>query len=294
MNISYHDPVLLNEIKDIFGDIKNNKYIDCTIGDGGHSLELLKQGGIVLGIDTNELSLKRATSRFMDLGLSENFIPVLDNFVNLNKICEKFNFFGVSGILYDLGYSSYQLDQTDIGLSFLKDNPLDMRLNKSLGVTAMDLVNALPEKQLAQIIFNYSQEALARKFARAIVNSRSLKKIETTKQLADIIASQASLGYEKGRIHPATRTFQALRIVVNNEIENLSISLPQASHLLPPGGKIVVISFHSLEDKIVKQFVQGAGPNIKMITKKPIVPTTQEITRNPRSRSAKMRVLIKI
>lgn len=294
MNAKYHEPVLKNEIIDAFKVLPGKKYIDCTLGDGGHSIEILKRGGIVLGLDVNEESLSRATDRIKKEGLSSGFTPVLGNFKRIDILAKENNFSEVDGILYDLGYSSYQLDESEIGLSFQKDNPLDMRLDTTLGVTAADLVNALPEKQLAELIFNYSQEALARRFARAIVNTRSLKKIETTKQLADLLASQSPLGYEKGRIHPATRTFQALRIVVNDELENLTQSLPQASHLLLPGGFLIVISFHSMEDKLVKQFSQSAGPKIKMVTKKPIMPSDDEIAGNVRSRSARMRILEKI
>ena len=290
----YHEPVLKKEIIEALNITKGKKYIDCTLGDGGHSIEILKRGGSVLGLDINEESLSRATDRIKKEGLGSEFTPALGNFKKIEQLANSNNFSQVDGILYDLGYSSYQLDESEIGLSFQKDNPLDMRLDTTLGVTAADLINALPEKQLAELIFRYSQEALARKFVRAIVNARSLKKIETTKQLADLLASQSPLGYEKGRIHPATRTFQALRIVVNDELENLAQSLPQASRLLLPGGFLIVISFHSMEDKLVKQFSQSAGPNIKMVTKKPIMPSDEEITRNVRSRSARMRILEKI
>jgi len=292
--MKYHEPVLKAEVLAGLNVEKGKKFIDCTLGDGGHTIELLKKGAYVLGFDVNEESLERATKRIKSEGLSENFTPVLGNFKKIEQLAKDHNFSQVDGILYDLGYSSYQLDDSEIGLSFQKDNPLDMRLDTTLGVTAADLVNALPEKQLSELIFKYSQEGLARKFARAIVNARNLKKIETTKQLADLLASQSSLGYEKGRIHPATRTFQALRIVVNDELENLAQSLPQASRLLLPGGFLIVISFHSMEDSMVKQFSQSAGPNIKMVTKKPIVPTEDEIRSNVRSRSARMRILEKI
>jgi len=287
----YHEPVMKKEILEAFQVREDKKYIDCTLGDGGHTLEFLKRGATVLGLDVNADSLNRASDRIKKEGYSSRFVPVLGNFKKLESIANSSGFSQVDGILYDLGYSSYQLDDSDLGLSFQKDKPLDMRLDDNLGVTAADLVNALPEKQLADLIFEYSQENMARKFARAIVNARNLKKIETTKQLADLLASQSPLGYERGRIHPATRTFQALRIVVNDELENLAQSLPQASRLLLPGGLLIVISFHSMEDKLVKQFSQSAGPKIKMVNKKPIVPSDEEIARNVRSRSAKIRIL---
>jgi len=286
----YHEPVLKNEVIAVLKVRDGKTYIDCTLGDAGHTIEMLRRGATVLGLDINEESLERANERIKKEGLASNFIPVLGNFKKIEELAIANKVTKVDGILYDLGYSSYQLDDSSIGLSFQKDKPLDMRLDSELGVTAADLVNMLNEKQLADLIFNYSQEKFAKKFAKAIVNARSLKKIETTKQLAELLASQVPLGYENGRIHPATRTFQALRIVVNDELENLEMSLPRASHLLLPGGFLIVISFHSMEDQLVKRFGQGAGPTIKMLTKKPIVPTEEEIARNVRSRSAKMRV----
>lgn len=286
----YHEPVLKNEVITALKVRDGKKYIDCTLGDGGHTLEILRRGGIVLGLDINEESLERATERIKKEGYASNFTAALGNFKKIEELATSNNFNQVDGIIYDLGYSSYQLDDSNIGLSFLKDKPLDMRLDTDLGVTAADLVNMLNEKQLTELIYNYSQEKFAKKFARAIVNARSLKKIETTKQLADLLASQVPLGYENGRIHPATRTFQALRIVVNDEIENLAQSLPRASHLLLPGGFLIVISFHSMEDHVVKKYGQSAGSQLKMLTKKPLLPTEEEIARNVRSRSARMRV----
>jgi 16S rRNA (cytosine1402-N4)-methyltransferase len=169
-----------------------------------------------------------------------------------------------------------------------------MRLDKSLGVTAADLVNSLGEKELAHLIREYSDEKLAGKFAREIVKARNLKKIQTTAQLAEIIESVSSLGYERGRINPATRTFQALRIVVNDEIANLEKSLPRAARLLLPGSVIILITFHSLEDKVAKSFGRSARPSVKEAFDGPILPTQDEIGRNPRCRSAKMRVFEKI
>lgn len=286
----YHEPVLKNEVIANLQVRDGKKYIDCTLGDAGHTIEILRRGGIVLGLDINEESLERANERIKKEGLASNFIPVLGNFKKIEELAIANKMAQVDGILYDLGYSSYQLDDSSIGLSFQKDKPLDMRLDSELGVTAADLVNMLNEKQLADLIFNYSQEKYAKKFAKAIVNARSLKKIETTKQLAELLASQVPLGYENGRINPATRTFQALRIVVNDELENLELSLPRASHLLLPGGFLIVISFHSMEDQLVKRFGQSAGPKLKIVTRKPIVPADDELARNSRSRSAKMRV----
>jgi 16S rRNA (cytosine1402-N4)-methyltransferase len=164
-----------------------------------------------------------------------------------------------------------------------------MRLDKTLGVTAADLINSLDEKSISEMLYRYSDERMARKFAQAIVKARNLKKIQTTKDLVDVINSVSSPGYERGRINPATRTFQALRIVVNDELENLKKSLPQAARLLLPGSVIVLITFHSLEDKVAKEFSHRARPSVDTVNK-PLVPTEEEVRNNPRSRSAKLRV----
>jgi 16S rRNA (cytosine1402-N4)-methyltransferase len=292
--MDYHKPVLLNEVLAHLKVKKGSKYIDATLGDGGHTLEILRQGGIVMGLDASESSLERATQRITSEGLGENFKPVKGNFRKIFELGMANSFDNVSGILYDLGYSSSQLTEDETGLSFIKDMPLDMRIDKSLGVTAEDLLNSLPERALEHLIREYSDEHMARRFAQAIVEARNQKRIHTTAQLAKVIADASPLGYERGRIHPATRTFQALRIAVNDEIDNLISSLPQAARLLLPGGQLLVISFHSLEDRAVKEFGRGAQPNIKAVTKKPIVPTEEEVRENNRSRSAKLRVLEKI
>jgi 16S rRNA (cytosine1402-N4)-methyltransferase len=288
--MNYHEPVLLKEIVEKLNIQEGHKYIDCTLGDGGHTLEILKKGGLVLGLDINDESLARSTERIKEAGFAKNFKGVLANFKNIDEVAKKQGFDQVDGILYDLGYSSYQLDDGDFGLSFQKDLPLDMRLDKTLGVTAADLVNVLSEKQLTELIFNYSDERMAKRFAKAIVKSRNLKRILSTKQLADLLVAESGPGYEKGRIHPATRTFQALRIAVNDEMGNLETSLPRAARLLLPGGKLVIITFHSLEDKLVKEFGRDAQPSLKPLFRKPEVPSKEEIKNNNRSRSAKLRI----
>jgi len=290
--MNYHKPVLLNEALNDMKVIRGGKYIDCTLGDGGHTLEILKNGGKVLGIDYNDSSLIRATKRIASEGLSENFLGLLGNFKDINTLAAKNGFNSANGILYDLGYSSTQLEES-IGVSFIKDQPLDMRLDKTLGVTAADLVNSLAERELAKLFFEYGDEKYSRRFAKAIVGARNLKKLQTTKQLADLIAAEAPPGYDRNRIHPATRTFQALRIAVNDEIENLKISLPLAAQLLLPGGRMLIITFHSLEDKVVKDFGRDVRPLMRTIYKKPIVPTIEEVRSNNRARSAKMRVFEK-
>lgn len=291
--MKYHEPVLLKETIENLDVKEGGKYIDATLGDGGHSLEILKRGGYVLGLDVNEKSLKRAQLRIKKEGLDERFKGVLGNFKNIEKIGKENGFEKINGIVYDLGYSSYELEELGLGLSFQTDEILDMRLSNSLGVTAADLLNSLNEKDIAKLIYEYSDEKMSRKIAREIVKTRSLKRIQTTKDLVEIINSVSYPGYERGRINPATRTFQALRIVVNDEIENLKKSLPQAARLLLPGSVIVLITFHSLEDKVAKEFSRRARPSIKEVYEKPLRPSEEEIERNPRSRSAKLRVFRK-
>ncbi|KKS17109.1 MAG: Ribosomal RNA small subunit methyltransferase H [candidate division WWE3 bacterium GW2011_GWA1_41_8] len=292
--MQYHKPVMANELVGSMLVRDGLNYIDCTLGDAGHTLEILKFGGKVLGLDVDADALVRAGTRIKDLGLSDYFTGIQGNFKNIDKLAEEHGFSQVAGVFYDLGYSSYQLEKKDLGLSFLKEQELDMRLDSTLGVTAADLVNALPERELANIFFSYSDERLGNRFARAIAKRRDLKKFRTTKDLADLIVDAAPSGYEHGRIHPATRVFQALRIAVNDEITNLTLSLPRAAALLLPGGRMAVISFHSLEDKTVKDFGRSARPHIRQVTEKPLVPGLAEVEGNSMSRSAKLRVFEKI
>jgi len=291
--MAYHKPVLLKETIENLKVEKGKKYIDATLGDGGHTIEILKKGGEVLGIEINEDALERAKERVTKEGFEKEFTGVLGNFKNIEEIAKKSGFERVSGVVYDLGYSSFELEESGLGLSFQLDEPLDMRLDKTLGVTAADLLNSLSERDIANLIYQYSDERLAKKFAKAIVDARNLKKIQTTGDLVEIIKSVSSPGYERGRINPATRTFQALRIVVNDEIENLEKSLPQAARLLLPGSVIVLITFHSLEDKVAKDFSRRARPSVSELYKKPLTPAEEEIRTNVRSRSAKLRAFIK-
>ncbi len=303
INRGYHLPVMPKETIAHLNVKKDGVYIDATLGDAGHTIEILKLGGKVLGFDYDSQALQRAAQRIANEGLSQTFIGVCANFKNIDTEAEKHGFNLVNGIIFDLGYSSFQLDQSDKGLSFNVNQPLDMRLSDDLGVTAADLVNALPEDQLTRLIHEYSDEKFAYKIAKAIVKNRNLKKIQTTKELADIISSEAPSGYERGRIHPATRTFQALRLAVNDELTNLKETLPRAARLLLPGSRLIVISFQSKEDQLVKKFGQDAQPSynegpsqigLKALHKKPLVPSDEETLFNPRARSAKMRIFEKI
>ena len=293
--MEYHTSVLLEEALDFLRVRAGGRYIDCTLGDGGHAVEMLRLGARVLGMDINEVALARATQRVEDLGLSSLFVGVCGSFADVEAIANRFGFGRADGILYDLGTSSFQLLDGGLGLSFKKDEPLDMRLDKNLSVTAADLVNALSEAQLKKLFTDFGEERYAGKFAKAICARRSLKKFNSAKDLAELVAEEASPGYEKGRIHPATRVFLALRIAVNDELANLFISLPRAARLLAPperelslpGGRMVIITFHSLEDRLVKEF--GRGSRLQKIAAG-VLPQRDEVTRNVRARSAKMHV----
>jgi len=297
-----HTPVLLDEAVRALAVQPGGRYIDCTLGNGGHALSILKQsspGGQLLGIDADPEAIKAAGSRLQRY--SESTKLVNQSFANLENICLKYDFRPVHGILFDLGLSSLQLAKAHRGFSFQQDGPLDMRLSPDQELTAADIVNHYSEGELASIIRAYGEEMRSRRIARAIVQERP---IETTLELARIV--EKAVGGRKGRIHPATKTFQALRIAVNRELENLLSALRQAVGLLGFGGRLVVISYHSLEDRIVKQFLQresrdcicppgtpacvcGHTASLKLINKKVITASDEEIKLNPRSRSAKLR-----
>jgi len=293
--MDYHKPVMPGEALEFLQIKSGGSYIDATLGDGGHTLEMLRLGGKVLGVDVNEGSLDRARKRIQTEGLQKKFVWVRGNFKDLDKIAKDAGFDRVNGILFDLGVSTTQLKDERMGLGFNSEYEPDMRLDDKLGVRAFDLINGLYEQELADMFWDFGEERFAKKFAKEIVKARELERISSARQLADV-ARKAFPGYENGRLHPATRIFMALRIAVNNELENLESALPRAGRLILPGGRMVVISFHSLEDKIVKEFAQGAQPNIdgltpKELTKKPLEPTPAEVAQNPSARSAKMRVL---
>ncbi len=266
--------------------------MDATLGDGGHSIEILKREGKVVAIDVDPQALARAHQRFEDLGINkERYKLVLGNFRNLNSLTKTSLEF--DGVLFDLGVSSLQLDSPLRGFSFSKSGPLDMRMDPALGVKALDLVNGLNKGELNELFIKLGEEKHSRKLADAVVFARGVGKIETTLQLADII--EKTVG-RKGKIHPATKVFQALRMAVNDEPGALEEALPQGFGKLKGGGKILIISFHSLEDRIVKNTFkkweeEGLG---KIETDKPIVPNPEEVFENPRSRSAKLRIFKKI
>lgn len=291
-----HIPVLLYEVIQYLDPKPNQNFIDCTLGEGGHAEAILKKTGPqgrLLAIDWNEVSLNIAQKRLKKF--KNRCIFVCDNFINLTKIVHEHHFGTIFGILFDLGLSSYLLEKTHLGFSFKKDEYLDMRYRRE-GLTAADIVNTYPEQRLIKIFKQYGEERYAKAIASKIVQTRKVQKIDTTFKLVNVILSAVPKSYQRRRLHPATKTFQALRIEVNKELENLKTVLPQAIDLLAPKGKIIVISYQSLEDRIVKNFFrEGSKKNIlKIITKKPVTPTYEETIKNPRARSAKMRVAQKI
>ncbi len=299
---SNHIPVLLNETIEALAVQPGGRYIDGTVGGGGHAAAILEHsspGGQLLGIDADPEAVKVAQKRLEAYGSS--VLIVNDNFANLENICIKYDFLPVHGILFDLGLSSRQLNGSGRGFSFQHDAPLDMRFSPSQRVTAADIVNTSSEAELAHIIKTYGEEGYSHRIARRIVRERPIK---TTLELAKII-EQAVVS--RGRIHPATKTFQALRIAVNHELENLEAVLKQAINLLGFEGRLVVISYHSLEDRLVKHFMQRESKDcicppgtpscicqhtarLRLVSKKVITPSLEEVSLNPRSRSARLRV----
>jgi len=291
-----HIPVLIKEVLEYLDPKPNENFIDATLGQGGHTKEILKRikpKGRVLGINWDKEEIKEMKIR------NPRLIIANDSYVRLKKIIEEKKFGPVNGILFDLGMSSWHLEKSGKGFSFQKDEPLDMRYNRGdqSGLKASEIVNKWNEEELTKIFKDYGEEKFSKRIAREIKKAGRIKKIETTFELVEII--QKAIPLKRGkrkRIHPATRVFQALRIAVNNELDNLAKALPQAADILAQGGRLAVISFHSLEDRIVKNFFkQKAKENkFRILTKKPIKAAPEEINFNPRARSAKLRAILKI
>lgn len=303
MPVTTHKPVLVKETIEALAVRPGGRYIDCTLGGGGHAAAILDNsspGGQLLGIDGDPEAINTAKTRLE--AYSDSTLLINENFVNLQAICLKHDFFPVHGILFDLGLSSLQLSNSVRGFSFQLDGPLDMRFSPGQEITAADIINTYSEIELARLIRTYGEETRSRQIARYIIKERP---INTTLELAHII--EQAVGGRRERIHPATRTFQALRIAVNRELENLEASLKQAINLLGFEGRLVVISYHSLEDRIVKRLIRqesrgcicppsapvcicGHKPSLRLISKRIITPSPAEVQLNPRSRSAKLRV----
>ncbi len=263
-------------------------YVDCTLGAGGHAraiLEKILPNGRLLGIDADPAAIEEARRSLA--GYSGAAVLAQGNFGDLGSICRQHGFDRNDGMLFDLGVSSMQLDTAERGFSFQKEAPLDMRFDTTAGPTAADIVNNYSEQEIARILWEYGEERYSRQIAHRIVRERP---ILSTLRLAHIV--QQVLGSRRGRIHPATRTFMALRIAVNRELENLKLALDQTVSLLRTGGRLVVISYHSLEDRIVKQFMRAEASEhaFLLTTRKVIRPTSLECRSNPRSRSARLRI----
>lgn len=291
-----HEPVLIKEVLQYLGPKENENFVDCTVGEGGHTaliVERTKPNGKVLGIDLDPDQIENSKKRFEK---QERVILVNDSYANLKEILEEKSFENVNGILIDLGMSSFQLEGSTKGFSFQKDEDLDMRYSKEQGLTAKEIINEYDIKELERILEEYGEERYARQIAKKIVEERKNKKIESTFQLVQIIKEAVPKSYQFGNIHLATRTFQALRIATNNELGNLERVLPDAISILSSGGRLVIISFHSLEDRIVKNFFKQKEEEgvVKILTKKPVTADVDEMGINPRSRSAKLRAIVKI
>jgi len=315
-----HIPVLQKEVLEYFDPKPNENFVDCTVGEGGHALSILEKtgpNGKILGIEWDEQELKKLEGKIKNPDIKKRLIFTCGSYTNLKEIIKENlayrqagNFNSISGILLDLGMSSWHLEESKRGFSFLKNEPLDMRYNSTNQLTAEKILNFWSELDIEKIIKEYGEERFAKSIAKNIISFRQIKPIENTFQLVEIIRTSlpartlfhsgikraVPFKYQRGRIHPATRTFQALRIAVNDELNNLNNVLPQALEVLKTNGKLIVISFHSLEDRIVKNFFRDKQKEnlVKILTKKPVVPLFQEIKNNPRSRSSKLRTIIKI
>jgi 16S rRNA (cytosine1402-N4)-methyltransferase len=288
-----HIPVLVREVIQFLKCRPGGIYVDCTLGEGGHTEEILKASdpdGRVIGLDRDMQSIKQSRYRLMAFG--DRVSLHHENFIRLDAVLDQQGIRIVDGILFDLGLSSAQLEDGQRGFSFLKDGPLDMRMDRARGATASDLVNHLNEVELARIFREYGEERWAQRISRVIVQERATARITTTSQLTELILKAVPRRYHHQKIHPATRVFQALRIAVNDELSILRPALETAVGRLKPGGRLCIISFHSLEDRVVKHGFREweRRGQLKVITKRPVVPSVEERSLNPRCRSAKLRV----
>lgn len=309
-----HEPVLLKECIEGLNIRPDGVYVDCTLGGAGHSAEILKQlgsQGLLIGLDQDREALKAAEKKLKQVNSKGNFVTIHENFENIGQILEVQKIKTVDGILVDLGVSSYQLDTDERGFKYMNDAPLDMRMNQNQEFTAKELVNSWSKNDIARIIRDYGEEKWAVRIAEFICKARENTVIETTSQLVDIIKAAIPASARREGQHPAKRTFQAIRIAVNRELEVLESVLPSMLNSLNRGGRLCIITFHSLEDRIVKQFMRNragrckcppdfpkcvcnAVKELKVITSKPITPSDDELKRNHRARSAKLRISEKL
>lgn len=308
----FHKPVMLREVIDSLRCRSGYAYVDGTLGGGGHACGILKEtdpDGVLVGIDVDEDALIESRKRLAVFG--DRAVLVRDNFANIKRILTELHIEKVAGIILDLGVSSHQLEVASRGFSFTADAPLDMRMDQSSRISAYDLVNTLSEEELTKIIREYGEERRARRVARAIIARRKISPVETTGDLAALIANVLPQKQKRVRIHPATKIFQAFRIAVNNELASLHKALADGIDLLDTGGRFSVISFHSLEDRIVKNAfrswekgcicpsdfpvcVCNRKAKLRVLTRKPMTPDENEIDSNPRARSARLRTAERI
>ena len=301
----YHEPVLLAQTLALLAPAPGKLFVDGTLGGGGHTEAFLQAGAQVIGIDQDPQALAFAGERLA--GFGERFVPVRANFEEIGSVLDGMGIAGVDGALLDIGVSSWQLDTPERGFSFQAEGPLDMRMNPDAPLSAADLVNTAPEGELIRIFREYGEETAARRIAQQIIRDREIRPLETT---FDLVQSVEKVNPRRGRTHPATKVFQALRIAVNRELDVLHAALAAFSARLNPGGRFGVITFHSLEDRIVKNFFKARSVEwldrpewpaprrnpefqFRLLTSKPAVASEEEQSRNPRSRSAKLRVVEK-
>ena len=292
-----HVPVMHREVVEFLNPKLGGCFLDGTLGLAGHSsliAERIGASGHLIALDRDEQSLALAKSKLA--GFKGRLDLVHSDFCDFDVVLKKLGVDAVDGMLFDLGISSFQLDDPKRGFSFRSDGPLDMRMDQNNPVAARDLVNTLAEEELANIIFNFGEERFSRRIARAIVQYRSHKLIETAKELEEVVFTSVPVSYRRQRLHPATRTFQALRIAVNRELESLNMIMEKYAGYLKVGGRIGVIAFHSLEDRIVKDNFRASSKNgvMSSVVKKPLRPSEEEIQINPRARSARFRVAERI
>ncbi len=298
--MAIHIPVLKKEVLNYLNPKENENFIDATIGEMGHSLGILernKPNGKVLGIELDPEIIERDKEIIKEKRLERRIILVNDSYVHLKEIVERNNFQSVKGILFDLGISSWHLEQSERGFSFKNNEFLDMRFNPQENrVKAEEIINEWTEEELEKIFREYGEEKFSKRIAKKICQIRQKERIKTTLQLVEVVRKAIPVPFRRQKIHFATRVFQALRIAVNQELKNLEDVLPQALSVLEKGGKIVIISFHSLEDRIVKNFFKNKAKKglLEILTNKPITASLEEIQINPRARSAKLRAAVKI
>lgn len=305
-----HKPIMLEECIEFLNIRPDGIYVDGTLGGGGHSSEILRRlgpKGLLIGLDQDKYAIKAAKSRLLSIGTKAKVIIEHTNFENIREVLNVQKKDSVDGVLLDLGVSSHQLDEGERGFSYQHDAPLDMRMNQSDSFNAQTLVNSWSKDEIARIIRDYGEEKWAARIAEFIVKNREAQKIVTTGQLVDIIKAAVPAAARREGPHPAKRTFQALRIAVNRELKVLENLLGIVTDILSPKGRVAIITFHSLEDRIVKkafqeqaqgcicprdfpQCVCGIKPKLRIITRKPITPSDSELSENPRARSAKLRV----